>query len=230
MGIKKVAIVPAAGLGTRFKAPERKQLTKVAGIPLLLYTLKALHAIESISEIIPVLRKEDMQQVRELCESCSLRKVQKMVEGGNERQDSVYSGLRQIKEDCLVLIHDGVRPLVSADLMERLFKEVEDFDGVIPGLLIGDTVKEVGSDGTVLSTVKRERFMTVQTPQIFRYDVLKRAYERAYEDGFYATDDAKLVERIGGRIKVIEGDPLNIKVTKPEDAEMVEYILSKKNH
>lgn len=228
MKIKVVAIVPAAGLGKRFDISVRKPFAKVADIPLLIYTLKRLHEAKSITEIIPVLRQEDMEMGLGLIESHNLNKVKQITSGGKERQDSVYNALGLIKKDCLILIHDGVRPLISTELIERLLQEMKGVDGVAPGLSMKETLKEVNTKGFVLSTVKRGKFWTIQTPQVFPFKVIKNAYDKAYTDGFYATDDAALVERIGGKVKIIKGDPLNIKVTTPEDMEIVEYVLIKK--
>lgn len=235
MKVKVVAIVPAAGLGKRFDISVRKPFAKVADIPLLIYTLKKLHEAKSITEIIPVLRQEDMEMGLGLIESHNLHKVKQVTPGGKERQDSVYNALGLIKKDCLILIHDGVRPLISTELIERLLQEMKgsgstrtEVDGVAPGLSMKETLKEVNTKGFVLSTVKREKFWTIQTPQVFPFKVIKNAYDKAYTDGFYATDDAALVERIGGKVKIIKGDPLNIKVTTPEDMDIVNYLLIKK--
>jgi 2-C-methyl-D-erythritol 4-phosphate cytidylyltransferase len=229
MKIKVVAIVPAAGLGKRFDISVRKPFAKVADIPLLIYTLKRLHEAKSITEIIPVLRQEDMEMGLGLIESHNLNKVKQVTPGGKERQDSVYNALGLIKKDCLILIHDGVRPLISTELIERLLQEVKGVDGVAPGLSMKETLKEVNTKGFVLATVKRGKFWTIQTPQVFPFKVIKNAYDKAYTDGFYATDDAALVERIGGKVKIIKGEPFNIKVTTPEDMDIVEYVLTKKN-
>jgi 2-C-methyl-D-erythritol 4-phosphate cytidylyltransferase len=226
------AIVPSAGLGTRFGTSERKHFAKVSNKPLLFYTLQELHRISPVSEIIPVFRKEDMDRGREIVASGDFHKIKKIAEGGKERQDSVCNALNLIeddmgfpRDDCLILIHDGVRPLASAGLVQRLLQEVKNVDGVIPGLLMKDTLKEVGTDGFVVTTVKRENFRSIQTPQVFSYTIIKKAYDSAHADGFYATDDAALVERVGGRIKIIEGEPFNIKVTTQEDMDFVRFKL-----
>jgi len=125
------------------------------------------------------------------------------------------------------LIHDGVRPLISAELIERLLSEVKGFDGAVPGLPVKETMKKVNTKGIVTSTVKREGIWSIQTPQVFPFKIIKEAYDKAYEDNFYATDDAALVERIGGKVKIVEGSPFNIKITTPEDIEMAEYLLPK---
>lgn len=226
------AIVPAAGLGRRFGASQKKPFAELDGIPLLIHVLKRLHTVSPIREIIPVLRKEDMGKGLELIEAYKLKKVKRIAPGGKERQDSVYNALCLVKNGALILIHDGVRPLVSQELILRLLSEVSDkknsIDGVVSGLPVKETLKEVTDDGLVVSTARRERFWTIQTPQIFRINVLKKAYRKAYKDGFFATDDSALVERIGGNVKVILGDPLNIKVTTPEDMEIVKYLLKRK--
>jgi 2-C-methyl-D-erythritol 4-phosphate cytidylyltransferase len=120
-----------------------------------------------------------------------------------------------------------VRPLVSSELVNRLVHEMQDVDGVVPGLPVKETLKEVNKQGFVVNTVKRETVWSIQTPQVFAFDILKKAYKRAYKDGYSATDDAALVENIGGKVKIIPGSPYNIKVTTPEDLEMVQYLLSR---
>ncbi len=234
MRIKGVAIVPAAGLGKRFGASVRKPFADVAGAPLLIYSLKRLQEEKSVVEIIPVLREEDMKMGLELIEANNLSKVKQIAPGGKERQDSVRNALRLINDECLILIHDGARPLVSAGLIARLLQEIKGadsartrVDGVVPGLPMKETLKEVNTEGLVLSTVKRDKFLAIQTPQIFPFKIIKKAYDAALRDGFHATDDSALVERTGGRVRVIKGDPFNIKVTTPEDMDIVEYVLAK---
>jgi len=228
MKTKVIAIIPAAGRGERFHPSIRKPFVEVAGAPLLIHTLKKFHEIKSITEIIPVLREEDIKKGLELIEAYNLKKIKRIAPGGRERQDSVYNALRLIREDGMVLIHDAVRPLISAGLIEKLLYEVKGVDGVVLGLPVRETLKEVNTRGFALSTVTRERFWTIQTPQVFPIKVIRKAYDEAYKDDFYATDDAALVERIGGKVKIIAGTPFNIKVTTPEDMEMVEFLLSKK--
>jgi 2-C-methyl-D-erythritol 4-phosphate cytidylyltransferase len=224
-----IGIVPAAGLGKRLGDPERKQFVRIAGVPLLLHTLKRLHESEYISEIIPVLRKDDLQRGQELIGSGTMEKIRRCAPGGEQRQDSVFNALKLVHEDCLVLIHDGARPLVSHGLIEKLMQEIDGVDGVVPGMRVNETLKKVDSEDAVLSTVNRENYRTIQTPQVFQLAIIKKAYEKAYQDGIYATDDAALVERIGGRVKVVPGDRVNIKVTTREDIDFVEHVLSKKD-
>jgi 2-C-methyl-D-erythritol 4-phosphate cytidylyltransferase len=222
-----VAIVPAAGLGTRFGGSVRKTFVELKGVPLLVHTLRRLHGLEFISDIIPVLREDDIETGCRLISKYGLDKVRQVAPGGQERQDSINNALRLIERECIVMVHDGARPVVSEAVVTALLQNLEGVDGVVPGLPIKETVKEVDGDGIVKSTADRERLRSIQTPQAFRSSVLKKAYSEAYSDGFYGTDDAALVERAGGRVKVIPGDPYNIKVTTREDIKMVEYLLEK---
>jgi len=234
---KIIAIVPSAGLGKRFSSSQKKTFFEFSGSPLLLHTLRRLHSVGSITEIILVLKKEDIKKGLKLVRDYKLNKVKHIASGGKERQDSVYNALCLIEDfsvsqdETLILIHDGVRPLVSTQLIEKILTEIynegNNIDGVVPGIPLKETLKEVGGDGFVISTKSRERFWAIQTPQVFRFNVLKKAYDEAYKDGFYATDDSALVERVSGKVKVILGDPFNIKVTTPEDMEMVRYLLTR---
>ncbi len=222
-----IAIVPAAGLGKRFDSSRRKTFVHVDEIPLLALTLLRLHIEELITEIIPVLRDEDIEYGRELASEFELNKVRKIANGGQERQDSVYNALKMIDNDPLVLIHDGVRPVIPEGTINNLVKGLEGVDGVIPGRPSKDTLKEVDIDGLVVSTLKRQKIRAIQTPQLFRYTLIRRAYDLAYEKGLHATDDAALIEDMGGKIRVIPGSPYNIKVTVPADMDMVEFFLMK---
>jgi 2-C-methyl-D-erythritol 4-phosphate cytidylyltransferase len=232
---KIIAIVPAAGLGTRFNKSIIKTFADLNDIPLLIHTLKRLHSEESITEIIPALRQQDIEKGLEIVDEYKLNRIKRIVPGGRERQDSIYNAIKVLEEtesdscrDNLILIHDGARPIIPDGTIRKLLKEINGVDGVAPGVPAKDTLKEVSADGIVVSTKKRDNIRAIQTPQVFPYRVIKEAYETAYAEGFYATDDAALVERIGGKIRIIEGSPLNIKVTTMEDLEMVEYILKKK--
>ncbi|HDH53674.1 MAG TPA: 2-C-methyl-D-erythritol 4-phosphate cytidylyltransferase [Nitrospirae bacterium] len=239
-----IAIVPAAGLGKRFDASGRKTFVNINGIPLLIYTLKRLHRENSITEIIPVLKQEEIEEGFELAGKYKLNKIKQIAPGGRERQDSIYNALRLIKnagtdspdqavpvyQDSIVLIHDGVRPFIPEGMIDKLVDNVSDTDGVVPGIPVKETIKEVNSNGIVVSTLNRDKVRAVQTPQAFLFNTIKNAYDRAYSERFYATDDAALVERTGGRIKIIEGSPFNIKITTPEDLEIMEYVLEREQN
>ena len=233
---KIVVIVPAAGLGKRFGTSARKAFVPLDGIPLLAHTLKRLNREPLITDIIPVLRGQDTKTGLEIAEDHKLDKVRWIAAGGPERQDSIYNGLMLLEKmgggispDTLILVHDGARPVIPKGTIHRLISasEVEGIDGAAPGVPAKETLKSVDQDGIITSTVDREKIRAIQTPQLFPFSLLKKAYEQAFKDGFYGTDDAALVERIGGKIKIIPGSPLNIKVTTPEDLHLVEYIIAK---
>ncbi|RJR14603.1 MAG: 2-C-methyl-D-erythritol 4-phosphate cytidylyltransferase [Nitrospiraceae bacterium] len=237
MDIKIIAIVPSAGLGKRFDPSRRKTFVSINGVPLLIYTLRRLHNEGSIAEIIPVIREEDTDRFNEMAKHYHLDRIRRIAPGGAERQDSIYNALRLIDMDgtdhyrnSYVLIHDGVRPYIPEGMVDKLLYEIKDVEGVIPGVPLKDTIKEIDAEGKVVSTLDRDRVRAVQTPQFFSFRVIKKAYDKAYEDGFYGTDDAALVERAGGRVRIIEGSPFNIKVTTPEDLKMVEFLLEKEQH
>ncbi|GAB4539030.1 MAG: 2-C-methyl-D-erythritol 4-phosphate cytidylyltransferase [Thermodesulfovibrionia bacterium] len=219
------AIVPAAGMGKRFNINKRKTFVEIDGIPLIIHTLKRLNESGCIREVIPVLMHDDIEKGYNLIAEHGLKKIKRIVEGGKERQDSVYNGLKAIGDDGIVLIHDGARPIIPDGLIEALINEIDGLDGVIPGIPLKETIKTVDDSGTVIETLNREGLLSIQTPQVFCLDVLRRAYQDAYKDGYYGTDDAVLVERIGGRVKVIMGSPYNIKVTTQEDIEIVRSLM-----
>ncbi len=148
-----------------------------------------------------------------------------LVEGGKERQDSVYKGLLHMDQEIeVVCIHDGVRPFVSPDLINAAITEVEHSGAVIPVIPIKDTLIEIDQGGTHIQTVDRERYKLVQTPQCFRKKIIIKAYEQAFQENFYATDDASLVKRAGEAVKTITGEAMNIKLTTPEDLIWAESI------
>jgi len=228
------AIVPAAGLGRRFDASRKKTFHALNDVPLLVHTLRRLHTEEAVSEIIPVLREQDIERGTGMISSYQFSKIKNIIPGGRERQDSINNALMflheerfELLQDSIILVHDGVRPIIPEGTIEALIQSVQDADGAVPGIPPKDTLKRVGNKGIVISTINRDEIRAIQTPQAFPFTVLKKAYELAYRDNFYATDDAALVERMGGTVKVIEGSPSNIKITTPEDLEMVEYILNK---
>lgn len=222
---KGVAIVPAAGLGRRFGEDRNKPFETLGGKAVVLWALEVLENMEEVREIIPVLKEADMHAGMELFSQHGITKVRRVAPGGRERQDSVFNALHFIREEtAFVLIHDGVRPLLEARMVRRALKALRGCDGVVIGLPPKDTIKEVAG-GMVRQTLKRDALIAVQTPQVFLYQPLFDAYERAMKEAFYATDDASLVEWNGGRIRVVPGGNTNIKVTTPEDLVAAEAFL-----
>ncbi|HCC68589.1 MAG TPA: 2-C-methyl-D-erythritol 4-phosphate cytidylyltransferase [Nitrospiraceae bacterium] len=227
MRAKAIAIVPSAGIGKRFGITGRKTFVELGGVPLLIHTLQKFQKADSVTEVVPVLREEDLETGLELVESYGLSKIKKIAPGGKERQDSVYNALNLIEHGDLVIVHDGVRPFVDVELIEEVIYRTKDVDNIVVGVPIRDTIKEVAEDGLVSRTMDREKLWAIQTPQAFPLNVLKLAYQKAYKENFFATDDAALVERIGGKIKIIIGSPLNIKITTQDDLILAEFLINR---
>lgn len=232
-----IAVVPAAGLGKRFGQGLNKPFLELGGKPLLIWPLEIMEAISAIKEIIPVLKKEDMDKGREIFKRYGFKKIKKIAVGGKERQDSVYNGLKLIDDrNSIVIIHDGVRPLIEKDLIEKAIQQFLDMDkeseknidGLIFAVLPKDTIKEV-KNGIIKKTLKRNSLWVIQTPQIFHYKTIFSAYRKASKEGFYSTDDAALIERTGGKVKIIMGAYENIKITTPEDLYFAEFLVSRKH-
>jgi 2-C-methyl-D-erythritol 4-phosphate cytidylyltransferase len=218
-----IAVVPAAGSGVRFGPATNKTFSSLLGKPVLAWTLMALASAPDVTEIIPVLKEQDIEQCLRLVEEHGITKV---VPGGAERQDSVRNGLGHIGDkDAIVLVHDGVRPLIDASLIEKVIQGLEGYDGCVCAVAPKDTVKETAEDGTIASTPPRDRLVAVQTPQAFRFKTLIEAYTKAEAEGFRTTDDSALVERAGGRVNVVEGSYRNLKITTPEDMLVAELFL-----
>jgi 2-C-methyl-D-erythritol 4-phosphate cytidylyltransferase/2-C-methyl-D-erythritol 2,4-cyclodiphosphate synthase len=213
------AIIPAGGTGRRMGGGLPKQYLPAAGVPILVRTLRTFQNSPVIDEIILAVPPQDREKVRRgIVESERFSKVSLVLAGGNERQDTVRNALRHLREDhSIVVIHDGVRPFVTEELLQRSVEAALACGAVTTGIAVKDTVKEVGKDGQVIRTVPRQGLWLTQTPQAFRREILLSAYERAAAEGFYGTDDAMLVERMGVPVRMIPGSLDNIKVTTPED-------------
>ncbi len=218
-----IAIVPAAGSGRRFGSNEVKTYRLFLGRPLVIWPVEVLQNVDEISRIILVVREPDIHAATDLMLRHGMSKVTAVVPGGEERQDSVYQALKEVRETAsTVLVHDGARPLVEPELVRNALASLSGYDGVVVGVPPKDTVKQAsgesgGQHPVVRKTLDRSSLWAVQTPQVFRYEVIRGAYEHAYREGFRATDDAALVERCGGRVRIIMGSYRNIKITTPDD-------------
>jgi 2-C-methyl-D-erythritol 4-phosphate cytidylyltransferase len=240
--MKVVVIIPAAGLGTRMapagstkgKGPS-KQFTQLGGAPILIHTLRKFAASPRVNEIVVALRRDEITGFQERLQSDSsagLAKKTRLVEGGEHRQQSVANALAQVSAspDDVVLIHDAVRPFVTPEIIGEVINGAEKFGAAIAGVPAVDTIKKVErtADGALITaTIPREHVVMAQTPQGFRYRVLKKAFDEAIADGFTGTDEASLVERSGHEVAVVMGSPRNIKITNPGDMELAEFYLSK---
>lgn len=242
--MKVIVIIPAAGLGTRMatapaargkKPSPTKQFTELAGTPILIHTLRKFAASPEVSEIYIALRANEMEVLRRLLEK-EAKDVRKkkihIVEGGEHRQHSVANAMKAVSAapDDIVLVHDAVRPFVTEKIIHPVIEAAQKYGAAIAGVPAVDTIKEVKrtAEGAVITaTVPRERVVMAQTPQGFRYDVLKKAFDEAAADGFVGTDEASLVERSGHEVAVVMGSPQNIKITTPADLELAEFYLRK---
>lgn len=229
--MKTIAIIPAGGAGKRMGGCVPKQYLSLAGIPILVHTLRVFQSSSLIDEILLVVPEGDIPDVRrDLVQRYRISKVCLVLPGGRERQDSVKNALMHLRDEHgEIVIHDGVRPFVTGDLIERAVAGAKEFGAVAVGVPVRDTVKAVDAAGRVVKTVSREGLWLAQTPQAFRKEVILAAYAGAEADGFYGTDDASLVERTGFPVRMIPGDGDNIKVTTPEDLVRGERILCSKS-
>jgi 2-C-methyl-D-erythritol 4-phosphate cytidylyltransferase len=221
-----LAIIAAGGRGSRLGSSSPKFESELCGKPLVMYSLEAFQASESIEDIVLVVpgHRLDAWSAERLMGS-GIGKAAATVAGGATRQQSVFRGLKALpSKSGLVVVHDAARPLVTADMIEAACDLPEGADGVITAYDVTDTIKVV-HDGFVVSTPDRESLIAVQTPQAFRFEVLLQAHRAAEEERFAGTDDAVLVERIGGKVAVIPGSRDNVKVTYPEDLELAEAII-----
>jgi 2-C-methyl-D-erythritol 4-phosphate cytidylyltransferase len=220
-------LIVAAGKGERFGA--EKQFLLLKDRPILYYALKPFQESHAIDEIILVVRDKRIPAVRaEVVEKFGLSKIKHVVAGGAERQDSVWEGLKNLPDSGMVAIHDGVRPFVSPRLITEGLTACETHHAVIYGLPIADTVKRI-IQGRVGETVDRSQLYSIQTPQFFDLALIKTAFQQAGRTAYYGTDDAALVERLGKPVFVLPGNPVNIKITTPDDLELAEAILTKWN-
>jgi len=215
------AIIVAAGSGTRMAGLD-KLFTEVAGRPMLAHAIAPFEECELVGRIVLVLAAEKVLRGRELVEAQAFSKVRNVVAGGVQRQDSVRLGLDALGDCDYVAVHDGGRPLVSAALIGRGLAAAREAGAAAPALRIADTVKEADDGGFVGRTLDRSRLWAVQTPQVFRYELLLRAHREVTQD---VTDDTAMVEALGEPVRLFEGERRNLKVTTAEDLEWVKWVL-----
>ena len=236
--MKVIVIIPAAGLGTRMSPASvghrSKQFFELQGTPILFHTLRKFANNSQVDEIVVALRKNETAGFLKQIEQEGFKKPIRVVEGGEHRQNSVANALAALdaSPDDIVLVHDAVRPFVDDDTIRGVIEAVKKYDAAIAGIPAVDTVKQVDrtADGAVvLATVPRERMVMAQTPQGFRFGLLKKVFDDASADGFLGTDEASLIERAGGTVHVVMGSPSNLKITTPGDLELAEFFLSQEN-
>lgn len=226
-------VVVAGGSGSRMGAAMPKQFLEVAGRPVLVRTIERMHAALPGSQIVVVLPEAHVELWQECYEKAKCRVEHSIALGGATRFDSVASGIAALSDDCtLIAVHDGVRPMLSVEMIRRGVECAEKNGAAVPVIAVVDSIREVDSQGAS-HAVDRSRLRAVQTPQVFRADLLKKAYEAIgarLDDRSKATDDASVVEMYGHAVALYEGEPQNLKLTTPTDLSVAEMILVNGTH
>ena len=221
--MKWSVVIPAGGEGKRFG--RAKQYELLSGKPLIVHSIAPFLQHPAVNAVVVAVAKQQLDSIKKDLTPFFERDIVSFVEGGLTRGESVYNGLQAVGGSDFVAIHDAARPCLSVDLLDRLMQQAPNYDGVIPGFRLRDTVKTCkNSHGVVDSTADRSKLWAVQTPQCFKYTTIMNAYERALAKGnaFELTDDAAIVEQAGGEVAIVEGESRNIKVTYPEDFRIAE--------
>jgi 2-C-methyl-D-erythritol 4-phosphate cytidylyltransferase len=228
--LKTIALIIAGGKGQRMQSPTAKQFLLLGGEPILARTIAVFEACPVVDEILVIAPHDEMAKVQtDIVEKYQYKKVLKVVRGGRRRQQSVWNGLRAIKSDCSwVVVHDGVRPLITPQLIEAGLREAQQTGAAIVAVPARDTVKRLAPGGK-LQTLPREEIWLAQTPQIFEFSLLCKAHQKASQEKFSGTDDASLVERLGLEVSLIPGDYENIKITTPEDLTIAESLIKRRS-
>jgi 2-C-methyl-D-erythritol 4-phosphate cytidylyltransferase len=221
-------VILAAGVGKRMNSTTPKQFLKLQGKPILIHTLETFEKHHRISWITVVTNQDSFAQVNHMLHKYGLQKVRQIVIGGEERQDSVYAGIK-VTQTELIMVHDAVRAFVTADEISALIDEVsENQPAATLAVPVKDTIKKVNEAGLVEETLNRQELWSIQTPQMFERNLLLQAHERALTHEVLATDDAMLVEMLGSPVKIVRGEYTNIKITTPDDIFLGEAILAKR--
>ena len=220
--MKKHIIIVAGGKGLRMGGDIPKQFLPVCGKPVLMRTLEAFHAYDSSMHLVLVLPVSQQDYWKELCKEYQFDLSHDVADGGETRFHSVMNGLALVEGEGLVGVHDGVRPFVSQEVIARCYEEAQVKKAVIPVIGVVETVRHLTEEGS--ETVPRDRYKLVQTPQVFDVALLRRAYQQAYTDFF--TDDASVVEALGEKVHLVEGNRENIKLTTPFDLKLAEVLCS----
>lgn len=229
--VKVSAIVVAAGKGKRMERTYNKQYIALEEKPILAHTLTHFENHDAVDEVIVVVGKGEVQFCKEqIVEKYHLQKVKKVIEGGKERYHSVYNGLKAASEESeVVLIHDGARPFLTEEIVNKGIAAAKVHGSSITGVPVKDTIKVIDGEGFVKDTLKRDNLWQVQTPQTFKKEVILQAHQKREKENLSVTDDAMLVEKLGMKVKMVLGSYENIKMTTPEDLDVGEAILRRRN-
>jgi 2-C-methyl-D-erythritol 4-phosphate cytidylyltransferase len=227
--MKVAGIIPAAGSGKRMGGRIKKQFLSLDGLPVLVRTVLALSRCSLLDELIIVTGAGELEYVREMVAQYGLGKVRAVVPGGKERQDSVFSGLLEVRDADYVLVHDGVRPFVGEELVSEVIRAAFKYGAAGVAVPVTDTIKQSDERGEMIQlTLQRDRLWAMQTPQVFAREILFKAYKNAEEQGLMGTDDAFLAEMIGVQVKLVPGHDHNIKITTSRDLLLGKLILEER--
>lgn len=226
--MRVTALIPSAGLGKRMGVERPKQFLIINGLPILVYTLKVFESAPEVDEVNLIIHKGEEDHCQKIIEEYNLKKVLKIVFGGKTRQESVYNGLKEVNSETdIVVVHDAVRPFVTSDMIKKSIKAAGYSGGAVVAIPVRDTLKYVLEKCNIERSINRSNLWLAQTPQAFKLEIIKEGYHKAYLDNFLGTDDASLVERLGYKVKVIEGSYANIKITAPEDIIFAQKMIDK---
>ena len=221
---EKWAIITAGGSGKRMGSSVPKQFLELKGRPVLMHTMAAFNNADPEINLVLVLPEKEKQRWKRLCEQYNFRAECIIAIGGDTRFQSVTNGLSNIESNnAIIAVHDGVRPIISPALIGRVFKGAEEFGNAVPVISIKESIRKIEENESILAN--REQYRIVQTPQCFRAEQIKAAFEQSYDPSF--TDEASVVERAGNKIHLVEGEPTNIKITNPTDLAQAEALLAR---
>lgn len=223
---KFAVVIAAGGSGTRFGGDVPKQYVELCGYPVIAHTIKNFENSDLISEIIVVTHRDYVVYCQDLAKNLNFRKITTVIEGGKTRQESVFKGIKQLSNDVThVLIHDAARPNISADIIKEICETLFDCSACAVGVKVADTVK-VSEDGEFISaTLDRSKLWQIQTPQAFEKKLILKCHKNAAFEGFEATDDCMIAEKYGVKIKLVEGNRANLKITDYNDLVVMEGLM-----
>jgi 2-C-methyl-D-erythritol 4-phosphate cytidylyltransferase len=223
--MKVTAIIAAAGAGRRMRIDRPKQLLVLHDTPILIYTIRKFDACRLVDDVIVAAPRESVEEVQSLVKGAGFSKPVLVVQGGDRRQDSVATAMLHLSPDTtIVAVHDAVRPFVTIEEIEGVIREADRRGAAILAVPIVDTVKQVEKNA-IESTLTREHLVLAQTPQVFRVEIVREAFERARRDEYYGTDESSLVERMGLPVSIVRGSERNIKITRPSDLTLARVFL-----
>lgn len=218
-------VILLAGSSTRFKSSVKKQFFEINNKPLFYYAINSFEKSKAIDEITLVVEKSLINEYKNFVDKVGFKKIKNIVSGGKERQESVYNGLQALNldENDIVFIHDGARPIVPLDVIDNCIKEAKKYDAVTTAIKIEDTIASINSELDIQDFPNRETLYRVQTPQVFKFGLIKRAHEEFKNQCL--TDDAQLVKKLGKNIKIVEGNKIMNKITTIEDINFVKEFI-----